>query len=83
MASPPAKIDASLLARKSDLPAAAAPPKPDPNVTLSGAPAREGLTIRVLATDNERLRALAYKTRQKKQALLDEAIRQYLDKMGV
>jgi predicted transcriptional regulator len=32
---------------------------------------------------SERLRALAYKTRQKKQALLDEAIRQYLDKMGV
>jgi predicted transcriptional regulator len=52
-------------------------------VTPSGAPVREGLTIRILASDSERLRALAYKTRQKKQALLDEAIRQYLDKMGV
>ncbi|MBO1077084.1 hypothetical protein [Roseomonas marmotae] len=83
MASPPAKIDASLLVRKSDLPTTVAPPKPEAVVTPSGAPVREGLTIRILASDSERLRTLAYKTRQKKQTLLDEAIRQYLDKMGV
>jgi hypothetical protein len=83
MASPPAKIDASLLVRKADLPATVAPPKPEAPVTPSGTPVREGLTIRILASDSERLRTLAYKTRQKKQALLDEAIRQYLDKMGV
>jgi predicted DNA-binding protein len=63
--------------------ATAAPPKPEATVSPSGAMVREGLTIRILAADSERLRALAYKTRQKKQALLDEAIRQYLDKMGV
>lgn len=83
MASPPAKIDATLLARKTELPVTATPPKPQPPVSPSGAQVREGLTIRILATDNERLRELAYKTRQKKQTLLDEAIRQYLDKMGV
>ncbi|RKK02402.1 hypothetical protein EBE87_26790 [Pseudoroseomonas wenyumeiae] len=83
MASPPAKIDASLLVRKTDLPPTVAPPKPEAPVTPSGAPVREGLTIRILASDSERLRTLAFKTRQKKQALLDEAIRQYLDKMGV
>lgn len=83
MASPPAKIDASLLVRKTDLPTTVAPPQPEAPVTPSGAAVREGLTIRILASDSERLRTLAYKTRQKKQALLDEAIRQYLDKMGV
>jgi predicted transcriptional regulator len=60
-----------------------APPKPEASVTPSGAPVREGLTIRILASDSERLQTLAYKTRQKKQTLLDEAMRQYLDKMGV
>ncbi|WP_159993642.1 hypothetical protein [Roseomonas sp. 18066] len=82
MASPPARLDASLLVRKEDVPTRVEPPKPDPAPAAPATQAREGLTIRILASDNERLRTLAFKSRQSKQALLDEAIRQYLDKMG-
>lgn len=83
MASPPARLDASMLVRKEDVPTRVAPPAPAEQAAPPGKQAREGLTIRILASDSERLRALAYKTRETKQALLDEAIRQYLDKMGV
>jgi hypothetical protein len=41
---------------------------------------RTGITIRMLNSDGERLRTLAFKTKRTKQDLLDLAIREFLDR---
>lgn len=46
------------------------------------APVRDGLTIRILRSDNERLRAIVFKENRSKQSLLDQAISEFLDNHG-
>jgi hypothetical protein len=43
---------------------------------------RDGLTIRILRGDNERLRLAAFKESRTKQSLLDQAIGEFLDRTG-
>lgn len=43
---------------------------------------RDGLTIRILRADNERLRIAAFKENRTKQSLLDQAIGEFLDRTG-
>jgi hypothetical protein len=61
----------------------AAPMPEAPEASLAIAPQgepRTGLTIRIRVSDADRLHALASRTRWKKQALLDQAIREFLDR---
>jgi DNA polymerase III sliding clamp (beta) subunit (PCNA family) len=44
--------------------------------------AREALSIRILAADNERLRVAAFTENRTKQSLLDQAIGEFLDRAG-
>jgi hypothetical protein len=44
--------------------------------------ARDGLTIRVLQEDNQRLAKMSVFENRTKQSLLDQAIREFLDKSG-
>jgi hypothetical protein len=44
---------------------------------------RKGITIRLTLPDFERLRVLAFRRNKQKQFLLDQAIREYLDRHNV
>jgi hypothetical protein len=71
----PARLTADLLVRKDQVGREVAPPAP-PAPT-----AREVITVRILAQHNEQLRDLAHDRRVTKQSLIDEALRQYLEKI--
>lgn len=43
---------------------------------------RDGLTIRILASDNRRLRKAVFMENRSKQSLLDQAISEFLDRTG-
>jgi hypothetical protein len=44
--------------------------------------ARDGLTIRILKSDNKRLKAASYHEGRTKQSLLDQAIGEFLSRIG-
>ena len=55
---------------------------PPPAFAREEKPARDGLTIRIKASSNARLRTMAFQEGQSKQALLDRAIDEFLDHTG-
>jgi hypothetical protein len=59
-----------------------APVKPRREYAPPSKEERDGLTIRILRVDNERLRIAAFTEARTKQSLLDQAIAEFLDRAG-